>query len=95
MVVITEALIVEQGNCLQDRLDILVVTVGNFGIGAAILTFIASLIRWIVDSANGKGWEGLLVAEYLINSVDYLCVAIPEGLPLAITLGLAASRCAK
>ena len=88
--VILKTLIVEPSSTpLQDRLDILVVTVGNFGIGAAILTFIASLIRWIVDGANGKGWEGLLILEYLINSVTIVVVAIPEGLPLAITLGLA------
>ena len=88
--VILKTLIVEPSSTpLQDRLDILVVTVGNFGIGAAILTFIASLIRWIVDGANGKGWEGLLILEYLINSVHGVVVAIPEGLPLAITLGLA------
>jgi Ca2+-transporting ATPase len=88
--VILKTLIVEPNSTpLQDRLDVLVVAVGNFGIGAAILTFIASVIRWIVDGANGKGWEGLHILEYLINSVTIVVVAIPEGLPLAITLGLA------
>jgi Ca2+-transporting ATPase len=88
--VILKTLIVEPSSTpLQDRLDVLVVTVGNFGIGAAILTFLASLIRWIVDGTQGKGWEGLLLLEYLINSVTIVVVAIPEGLPLAITLGLA------
>lgn len=88
--VILKTLIVEPCSTpLQDRLDVLVVTVGNFGIGAAILTFLASLIRWIVNGANGNGWEGVLVLEYLINSVTIVVVAIPEGLPLAITLGLA------
>ena len=86
--VILKTLIVEPSSTpLQDRLDVLVVTVGNFGIGAAILTFFASLIRWIIDGTNGKGWEGLLILEYLINSVTIVVVAIPEGLPLAITLG--------
>ena len=33
-------------------------TVGNFGIGAAIATFIASMIRWIIDGSEGKGWDG-------------------------------------
>ena len=87
---ILKTLIVEPSSTpLQDRLDILVVTVGNFGMGAAILTFVASLIRWIIDGTRGKGWEGLLLLEYLINSVTIVVVAIPEGLPLAITLGLA------
>ena len=43
---ILKTLIVEpQSTPLQDRLDALVVKIGNFGIGAAILTFLASFIR--------------------------------------------------
>ena len=77
--VILKTLIVEPSSTpLQDRLDVLVVTVGNFGIGAAILTFLASLIRWIVDGTQGKGWEGLLLLEYLINSVTIVVVDIPD-----------------
>ena len=40
-----------------------------------------------MDGANGKGWDGLEVLNFLINSVTIVVVAIPEGLPLAITLG--------
>ena len=88
--VILKTLIVEPGSTpLQDRLDVLVVTIGNFGIGAAVLTFLASMIRWIINGANGKGWDGLKILEFLINSVTIVVVAIPEGLPIAITLGLA------
>jgi Ca2+-transporting ATPase len=88
--VILKTLIVEPSSTpLQDRLDVLVVTVGNFGIGAAALTFLASMIRWIANGADGKGWDGLKVLEFMINSVTIVVVAIPEGLPLAITLGLA------
>ena len=88
--VILKTLIVEPSSTpLQDRLDVLVVTVGNFGIGAAIATFIASMIRWIINGSEGKGWDGVLILDYLINSVTIVVVAIPEGLPLAITLGLA------
>ena len=88
--VILKTLIVEPSSTpLQDRLDVLVVTVGNFGIGAAILTFLASMIRWVADGADGGGWDGLKILEFMINSVTIVVVAIPEGLPLAITLGLA------
>jgi hypothetical protein len=31
-----------------------VVTVGNYGVGAAVLTFLASMIRWVVD---GRGYH--------------------------------------
>ena len=88
--VILKTLIVEPSYTpLQDRLDVLVVTVGNFGIGAAIATFVASMIRWIVNGSEGEGWDGVEILDYLINSVTIVVVAIPEGLPLAITLGLA------
>ena len=88
--VILKTLIVEPSSTpLQDRLDVLVVTVGNFGIGAAIATFVASMIRWIVNGSEGEGWDGVEILDYLINSVTIVVVAIPEGLPLAITLGLA------
>mmetsp|Transcript_12255 Transcript_12255/g.42510 ORF Transcript_12255/g.42510 Transcript_12255/m.42510 type:complete len:1092 (+) Transcript_12255:149-3424(+) len=74
---------------LQDRLNELVVLVGNFGMGSAILTFIASMIRWTIHGAEHDDWEGVEVLDFLINSVTIVVVAIPEGLPLAITLGLA------
>ena len=87
---ILKTLIVEpQSTPLQERLDALVVKVGNFGIGAAILTFLASFIRWIVESSEEDKWDGTKVLDFLINSVTIIVVAIPEGLPLAITLGLA------
>ena len=88
--VILKTLIVEPNSTpLQDRLDVLVVTIGNFGIGAAILTFVVSMIRWTSEGASGEGWDGTKVLQYLINSITIVVVAIPEGLPLAITLGLA------
>jgi calcium-translocating P-type ATPase len=81
--VILKTLIVEPSSTpLQDRLDVLVVTVGNFGIGAAIATFVASMIRWIVNGSEGEGWDGVEILDYLINSVTIVVVAIPEGLPL-------------
>ena len=87
---ILKTLIVEPSDTpLQERLERLVLLIGNFGIGAAILTFLASMIRWIVEGAQGKGWDGTEVLNFLINAVTIVVVAIPEGLPLAITLGLA------
>lgn len=87
--VILKTLIVEPSDTpLQERLERLVLQIGNFGIGAAVLTFLASMIRWCI---NGKsnGWDATLILDYLINAVTIVVVAIPEGLPLAITLGLA------
>ena len=78
---ILKTLIVEpQSTPLQERLDALVVRVGNFGILAAILTFLASFIRWIAESVESGSWDGLKVLNFLINSVTIVVVAIPEGL---------------
>ena len=48
------------------------------------------MIRWIAESAKAKSWDGMLVLDFLINAVTIVVVAIPEGLPLAITLGCVA-----
>lgn len=88
--VILKTLIVEPSDTpLQERLERLVLLIGNFGIGAAVILFIVSMIRWIAESAKAKSWDGMLVLDFLINAVTIVVVAIPEGLPLAITLGLA------
>lgn len=88
--VILKGLIVEPENTpLQERLDKLAWSIGKLGIVFASLTFLVSLIRWIVDSANANDWDGTLVLDFFIDAITIVVVAIPEGLPLAITLGLA------
>lgn len=88
--VILASLIVEpESTPLQDRLDRLAWTIGKLGILFATLTFFVSLIRWIVDSRRSGDWDGILVLGFFIDAVTIVVVAIPEGLPLAITLGLA------
>jgi len=83
-------LIVEPENTpLQDRLDRLAINIGWFGIVMATLTFVVSMIRWIVDGARSGNWNGNEVLTFFIDAVTIVVVAIPEGLPLAITLGLA------
>jgi len=74
---------------LQERLDALVVFIGNWGMLFSALTFVASMIHWIVHGATTGHWDGNLVVTYIINAITIIVVAIPEGLPLAITLGLA------
>ena len=38
----------------------------EFGIGAAILTFLASFIRWIVESSEEGKWDGTKVLDLII-----------------------------
>ena len=88
--VILKGLIVKPENTpLQDRLDRLAWSIGKLGILFAVLTFLVSLIRWIIESAQDGEWDGKLVLDVFIDAVTIVVVAIPEGLPLAITLGLA------
>ncbi|MCO5583601.1 hypothetical protein L7F22_037514 [Adiantum nelumboides] len=79
---------------LQVRLNGVATTVGKIGLLFALLTFSVLIIRFLVARlAEGfKHWKML----YLMNIVDYfaiavtiLVVAVPEGLPLAVTLSLA------
>jgi len=74
---------------LQERLDKLALLLGKFGILVAFLTFMVSLFRWIATSVDSGHWNGTEVLTALINSIAIVLVALPEGLPLAITLSLA------
>ena len=53
------------------------------------------MIRLIVDESNKtNGWGdyiGKEIVSYVIISITVIVVAIPEGLPLAVTLSLAYS----
>lgn len=88
---ILAGLIVEpEDTPLQQRLDRLAWNIGKLGILFAVLTFIVSMIRWGARSARaGRVEDGAEVLNFFIDSVTIVVVAIPEGLPLAITLGLA------
>lgn len=88
--VILKALIVEpEDTPLQQRLDALAWSIGKLGILFAFLTFMVSLFRWIDDSSRTSDWDATRVLDFFIDAVTIVVVAIPEGLPLAITLGLA------
>lgn len=76
---------------LQEKLEVLAKYIGYAGIAAAILTFIVLVSRFFVDgrqsnSKNFTQWVG-----YMITSITIIVVAVPEGLPLAVTISLAFS----
>lgn len=59
-----------------------------------MLVFIALTIRLIISDLIPNGWNPTFIEEilkYLILGVSIIVVAIPEGLPLAVTLSLAYS----
>lgn len=78
---------------LQKRLDKLAAFIGKVGLGFAIATFLALIISWIVKvSAIEWNWAYMIEwVSFMIIAITILVVAIPEGLPLAVTISLAYS----
>lgn len=81
---------------LQARLDNLAGGISKYGFLAALLLFIILLIRFCVEVApNGRYHElegaekGKRFLDILITAITVIVVAVPEGLPLAVTLALA------
>lgn len=74
---------------LQDKLDLMSKQIGYIGLGAAVLTFIALVIN-IWARNNGENVAAGVIHAFILGVV-IIVVAIPEGLPLAITISLAYS----
>lgn len=77
---------------LQKKLNVLADGIAKFGAGAGLLLFVVLLIKFLAglpnnhESADIKGQQFLTL---FITSVTIVVVAVPEGLPLAVTLALA------
>ena len=80
---------------LELKLNKIADLIGYFGLGSAVVTLIALVIRMIVRYITNKDfeWFGLIknILTIIILCVSIIVVAIPEGLPLAVTLSLAFS----
>jgi len=67
------------------------------GTAIALLTVLVLIIRWSVEEFAVKklAWDNAVhwkqIVDFLIIGVTVLVVAVPEGLPLAVTLALAYS----
>ncbi|KAJ1558791.1 Calcium-transporting ATPase 10, plasma membrane-type, partial [Cladochytrium tenue] len=91
---------------LQQKLKVVAVLIGKIGVAAGIATFLGLAIRWSVDWAQGNpsistscnGSYAVtpiariqLLAEHFVIGLTVVVVAVPEGLPLAVTISLAFS----
>lgn len=84
---------------LQEKLTVLANQVGDVGMYSAGATFIAMFVHYIYDCFQTDDPIGHLVSietvheviDYFIIAVSIIVVAVPEGLPLAVTIALAYS----
>jgi P-type Ca2+ transporter type 2B len=84
---------------MQEKLDQLAALIAKIGLYVAITTFIALTVRFGISFARQDPgyteWENLRhwneLVSFIIIAITVLVVAIPEGLPLAVTVSLAFS----
>ncbi|OHT02234.1 calcium motive P-type ATPase [Tritrichomonas foetus] len=85
----------EEKSPLEKKLDKVAVLLTYIGLAGAVLTFVVLLIFWIIDVVDMKKelgkfenkWLNDLVEKFMIGVTIFIC-AVPEGLPLAVTLSL-------
>ncbi|GAX78129.1 hypothetical protein CEUSTIGMA_g5571.t1 [Chlamydomonas eustigma] len=78
---------------LQAKLEVVAGAIGKVGFGVAIVCFIALMIEWLVKNqgnyAANVNQNGPIA--FFLYGVTIIVVAVPEGLPLAVTISLAYS----
>lgn len=77
---------------LQVKLGKLANWIGGLGSGAAALLFFILLFRFLANLSNNTATpavKGQQFLDILIVAITVIVVAVPEGLPLAVTLALA------
>uniref|UniRef100_A0A0D9VA28 Calcium-transporting ATPase n=1 Tax=Leersia perrieri TaxID=77586 RepID=A0A0D9VA28_9ORYZ len=81
---------------LQVKLNGVATIIGKIGLAFAVLTFTVLMARFVLAKANSDGgllnWgmeDALSVLNFFAVAVTIIVVAVPEGLPLAVTLSLA------
>lgn len=80
---------------LQSKLNILAEYIAKLGGAAALLYFIVVFIKFLVEITRGReqnlpaAQKGQLFLNIFVTAVSVIVVAVPEGLPLAVTLALA------
>lgn len=86
----------KEKSVLQAKLTKLAIQIGYAGSTIAVLTVLILIIQFCVQTfvIEHKPWKNFYAnnfVKHLIIGVTVLVVAVPEGLPLAVTLSLAYS----
>jgi P-type Ca2+ transporter type 2C len=76
---------------LQSKLNVLAEYIAKLGLAAGLLLFIVSFIEFLarLHEISGSRSKGQAFLQVFIVAVTIVVVAVPEGLPLAVTLALA------
>jgi Ca2+-transporting ATPase len=77
---------------LQSKLNVLAEYIAKLGGAAALLLFVVLFIKFLVGlrtSSETPAQKGQNFLDILIVAITVVVVAVPEGLPLAVTLALA------
>lgn len=80
---------------LQVKLNGVATIIGKIGLSFAVLTFLVLTVRFLVEKGlrhEFTVWsstDALVLMNYFAIAVTIIVVAVPEGLPLAVTLSLA------
>lgn len=83
-----------EGTPLQVKLDILAEQIAKMGFAAALLMLLTLLIKYFVTASLGDHWPqseqiAATVVRIIIQAITIIVVAVPEGLPMAVTMALA------
>ncbi|CAH1783922.1 unnamed protein product [Owenia fusiformis] len=86
----------KEKSVLQAKLTKLAIQIGYAGTIIAVLTVLILILRFSIEEfvIDKKVWDNFYINHYVkffIIGVTVLVVAVPEGLPLAVTLSLAYS----
>ncbi|KPA76668.1 putative calcium-transporting ATPase [Leptomonas pyrrhocoris] len=77
---------------LQDQLEVMADVIGKFGVAAAVVTFVSLLVKELfMYFAYGTQLYAMRFFENLTTAIAIVVVAVPEGLPLSVTISLAYS----
>ncbi|EXJ58916.1 Ca2+-transporting ATPase [Cladophialophora yegresii CBS 114405] len=77
---------------LQMKLNVLAEYIAKLGLAAGLLLFVVLFIKFLAELKNIEGGaqvKGQRFLQIFIVAVTIIVVAVPEGLPLAVTLALA------
>ncbi|KAI7847434.1 hypothetical protein BDC45DRAFT_575837 [Circinella umbellata] len=84
----------QENTPLQVKLDVLAEQIAKFGIGASLTMLITLTIKYFVTHIHDPNQGGIAdIASTMVNiviqTITIIVVAVPEGLPMAVTMALA------